>query len=88
MHTIISAMNLNLGLRPDSSAPDLDHIGGSKARSYKRGGPICVVWDGASLAIVQGYRPGLTIDQCLPTCIHPRELAGHARNCYGDKIPA
>lgn len=81
---ITSAMRLSLINRPDSDGPDLTSIGLSKARTYKSGGPLVVAFENGAVAIVQGYKPGLSLADCLPTCILVRDLAGRARNCYGE----
>lgn len=73
---IRSAMLLSL-------STDLDHIGQSKARSYKSGGPLVAVVENDSVAIVQGYKVGNSISDCLPTYIKLRDLDGLAKACYG-----
>jgi hypothetical protein len=72
---ITSAMRLN-----DS---DLDSIGRSKARTYKRNGNCVAVFENGVVAIVQGYRVNSSIADCLPTSIKTRDLAGLAKACYG-----
>jgi hypothetical protein len=72
---IRSAMTLN----PEC---DLDHIGASKARTYK--GDVIAVLEGDSVAIVQGYKPGFSISDCLHTCIKVRDLDGLAKACYSE----
>ncbi len=61
---------------------DLDNIGASKARTYK--GTVSVVLEGNRVAIVQGYKPGFSISDCLPTCIKVRDLNGLAKACYSE----
>lgn len=64
------------------SGSDLDAIGQSKARSYKSGGPLVAVVEGNKFAVVQGYKVGKSIADCLATCIRNRDLSGHAKACY------
>lgn len=70
---ISSAMSLN--------SSDLDRIGQSKAKTYR--GQVVAVVEHGKVAIVQGYKPGLSINDCLPTCIRARDLDGLAKACYG-----
>ena len=80
---IDDAMLLRQSPHPESDGPDLSPIGLSKARTYRRGGPLVVVREDGAVAIVQGYRPGMSIAQCAPTCIQVRDLAGLALKLYG-----
>ena len=71
---INSALNISMS--------DLDHIGQSKARTYR--GPLVAVVENGKLAIVQGYKINSTIADCLPTCIKGRDLSGYAKAVYGE----